>query len=119
MIDVLLVDDEASFLRDLAEGLRISHPGVQVFTAQSGEKAIQFMKTALFDVVVTDLNMPGTNGFDLLRKIRELYPHVPVIVMSAYTRSYVEERLKGIRLASYIEKPLDLDEFVNAVLAAS
>lgn len=119
MIDVLLVDDEKHFLRDLAEGLRFQSKKMNIITACSGKAALEMLKTVLVDVIVTDLNMPGMDGYELLEQLQKSRPSVPVIVMSAYAKSSVEQRLQGKRLAEYIEKPLDLARVAKAILAAA
>ena len=119
MADVLLIDDDVSFLRDLAEGLHISSRATNVITADNAEKAIQILRTAVMDVIITDLNMPGINGFELIQRVQRQFPHIPVIIMSAYARTMVQDRLQGIRYAEYIEKPLDLAEIADAIRAVS
>jgi two-component system NtrC family response regulator len=119
MIDVLLIDDEKHFLHDLADGLRLYSNKINVITAENGRIALEILKTALIDVVVTDLNMPGMDGYELLRKLQMIKPKIPVIVMSAYARSSVEQRLQGTQLAEYLEKPLDLGAVAEAILAAA
>jgi two-component system response regulator YesN len=117
MMDVLLIDDEKPFLRDLAEGLRLYSKKIQVITADNAKKALEMITTAVIDVVVTDLNMPGMNGFELLAQLQRIRPEVPFIIMSANTRASVEDRLEGIRIFNYLEKPLDLHEIAEAILA--
>ncbi len=119
MIDVLLIDDEKHFLRDLAEGLRLHSKKMNIITAQNGIEALEILRTVLVDVVVTDLNMPGMDGYELTQRLQTLHPSVPVIVMSAYARSTVDQRLQGVHLAEYIEKPLDLGRVAEAIAAAA
>jgi len=120
VVDVLLIDDEQHFLDSLAEGLRVLYPHkLSVVTADSGEKALGMLKTAAFDVVVTDLHMPGVDGYQLLTHMRDKHPGIPVIIMSAYARAEVEKHLLDLRFAKYIEKPLALDEVAHAILSAA
>ncbi len=119
MVDVLLIDDETHFLRDFAEGLRLSSKRMQVVTADNAEKALEILRTAEMDVVVTDLNMPGMDGYELVAQLQQIRPNVPVIILSAYSRASVESRLNGLRFARYVEKPLDLDQIVNTILAVA
>jgi DNA-binding NtrC family response regulator len=120
VVDVLLIDDEQHFLNSLAEGLRVLYPfKLHVVTADCGEKAIAMLKTAVFDVVVTDLHMPGVDGYQLLTHMRDEHPGIPVIVMSAFARAEVEKHLRDLRFAQYIEKPLALDEVAHAILSAA
>lgn len=119
MKDILLVDDEKSFLMSLADGLR-SMCGMtcNIFTAQNGMKAIEVLKTIMIDVVVTDLRMPEMDGFELIAYLKKYYPHITVIVMTAYADESLET-IKGNRPVKYItEKPVDLCDIANKVLAA-
>jgi DNA-binding NtrC family response regulator len=117
-VDVLLIDDEAPFLNDLAEGLRLNSRRLQVITATTAEKALEMLRTCKFDVVVTDLNMPGMNGYQVLREVEQRHPGTPVIIMSAYSRNSVEDRLMNLRYTGYLEKPLDLREVTETILDA-
>jgi len=117
MVDVLLIDDERPFLKDLAEGLHLYSKKIQVITADNARKALEMISTAVIDVVVTDLNMPGMNGFELLAQLQRTRPEVPFIIMSANTRASVEDRLEGIEIFSYLEKPLDLHEIAEVILS--
>jgi DNA-binding NtrC family response regulator len=116
VVNVLLIDDEAPFLRELAEGLRLSSKSMRVVTADNAGKALEILNTALMDVVVTDLNMAGMDGYELLALLRERHPNVPVIIMSAYSRASSEKRLKDLRYMEYVEKPVDLDEIAKTIL---
>ncbi len=118
-VDALLIDDEAPFLNDLAEGLRLSSQRLQIMTAATAEKALEMLRTFKFDVVVTDLNMPGMNGYQVLREVNQRHPGTPVIIMSAYSRNSVEDRLDGLHFTGYLEKPLDLREIAETILDAS
>ena len=117
-VDVLLIDDEAPFLNDLAEGLRLNSGRLQVITATTAEKALEMLRTCKFDVVVTDLNMPGMNGYQVQQEVDQRHPGTPVIIMSAYARNSVEDRLDGLRFTGYLEKPLDLREVAETILDA-
>jgi len=116
MVDVLLIDDEKSFLKDLAEGLSLYSKKIQVITADNAKKALEMINTAVIDIVVTDLNMPGMNGFELLTQLQRTRPDVPFIIMSANARVSVEDRLAGLRISKYLEKPLALQEIAEAIL---
>ena len=92
---------------------------IHIYKANNVSKALEILKTAVIDVVVTDLNMPGVSGFALLAWMDETYPHIPVIVMSACARDSVEGQLKGLRFADYVEKPLDLQNITKSILKAA
>ena len=114
---VLLIDDEKPFLSGLAEWLRLYSNKIKIVSADNATKALEVINTAEIAVVVTDLKMPGINGFELLSQLQRTRPHVPFIVMSCYARQSVEERLAGIRIIHYLEKPLVLPELAEAILS--
>ncbi len=117
MANVLLIDDEAHYLKSLAEGLRLYSKKLNIITADNGKKAIEILNTAAVDVVVTDLNMPGMSGYEFLQQLQQAHPHLPVIIMSACSQESVDANLKNLRFAQYIEKPLNLDDIARAILS--
>ena len=118
MKDVLLVDDEKTFLDTLTEGLKLySTWYFNVVTADSGKTAIEILKTFIIDVVVTDLKMPGTNGYELVEYIKKYYPTTPIIIMTAHGDPVIEKRLWDMGIARYIEKPFELGEIVREILS--
>lgn len=118
MKDVLLVDDESSFLRSLAEGLALYTGTLNVITAENGKKAMEILKTAVVDVVVTDLKMPVMDGFELLQYVRQKHPDTRVIVMTALDGAEVGQRLNDLGVTCCLEKPLDFREIAHKILTA-
>ena len=116
MIDVLLIDDEVVFLKSLAEGLRMGPGNFSVLMAATAEKAIDILRTVSVDVVVTDLKMPGMNGYELIRRLQTTRPFIPIVIMSAYTRDSVAAQLQGLEFAAYIEKPASLPHIADVIL---
>jgi DNA-binding NtrC family response regulator len=111
---ILVVDDEASARTSLGELLR--GEGYAVETAADGFKALGRMGEFEPDLVLTDLNMPGMDGVELLGKLKELNPELPVVLMTAF--GGVETAVTAMRqgAADYLTKPLNLDE-LTIVLA--
>jgi DNA-binding NtrC family response regulator len=105
---ILVVDDEASARTALAEILRAE--GYEVETASDAFKALGRLDEFAPDVVLTDLNMPGIDGVELLRKVKEDDPERPVVLMTAY--GGVEAAVSAMRegAADYLTKPLNIDE---------
>lgn len=116
--NVLLVDDEASFLLSLSEGLRYHAEDLRIYLAENGKKAVDILGANSVDVVVTDLRMPEMDGFELVRFLNEKYPGLPVIVITASGRPDMEKKLTGTEIFSCLEKPLDLAELADTILAA-
>lgn len=121
MNNVLIVDDDASFLLSLSDGLGAYANDFCVATAENGEMAITYLETNQVALVVTDLRMPVLDGFELLAHIGNHYPHLPVIVMTAFGTPDIEEYIDDLGAMQYIEKPLDfkvLANKINEVLAS-
>jgi DNA-binding NtrC family response regulator len=107
---VLVVDDEPSARSALADILRAE--GFTVETAGDGFKALGRLEEFEAEVVLTDLNMPGIDGVELLRKLKAQNPELPVVLMTAF--GGVETAVAAMRdgAADYLTKPLNTDELV-------
>jgi len=110
---VLVVDDEPMIVSLLSSVLRSK--GWVVTEARSGTDAIDQLDRGRFDVILTDLVMPGDSGIDLLRASKEIHPDVEVILMSGYATA--DTAIEAMRNGAfhYIMKPLKPDEVVNLV----
>jgi DNA-binding NtrC family response regulator len=114
---VLIVDDDESFSRILAVGLRMHVAGLNIFTASNGRTAMEMIIAADIDCVVTDLKMPVMDGFALLEFIRENRPRSRVIAISWLNSAELRERLKRSGVTEFLEKPVSISAVVNAILA--
>ncbi|THB76652.1 MAG: sigma-54-dependent Fis family transcriptional regulator [Desulfobacteraceae bacterium] len=105
MEKILIVDDEKNYPMIIAEVLQ--EEGYVSLTASSGIEALDILNTELVDLVLTDVKMPGMSGIDLLERIKELKPDMPVIVMTAFgsVEKAVEAMQKGAY--TYILKPFE------------
>ena len=112
---ILLVDDDADLLDVLREWLSMS--GYQVETAQDGMQAIALAKRQTFDLVVSDLNMPGMNGHQLLAMLKTLDPRIMVIILTGQgTMQDAIATLREGRAFDFLEKPLKDLEHLNQVI---
>jgi CheY-like chemotaxis protein len=110
---VLLVEDsieEVFLIRGFLE-----KGGFQVTTAQDGDKAARFIKEREFDLVVTDLNLPGMNGYDIIRLVKARNPMTPVLATTGYTANHYIEPAYRAGADHVLIKPLDRDEFMKQV----
>ncbi len=105
---ILVVDDDEVECRAL-ESLLVG-AGHQVESCLSGQEAMARLKEGSFDLVITEVKMPGVDGLDVLRKAKELDPSCEVIVITAYAS--VESAVEVMRLGAYdyISKPFNIDE---------
>jgi len=113
---VLLVDDEKSFLLSLEEGLKLYAPWLQIHTASDGEEALGILGRNKVDLLVTDLRMPGMDGFELLERLDGGFSG-PVLVISAHIGGEVRKRLERLGVKGAIEKPFELEEFAERILS--
>ena len=114
---ILIVDDEKNMCRSL-EILLEGEVNCKVSSVTSAEAAIKVLDKTDYDLVVTDLTMPGMNGMELLRFIKENYPQTQVIMMTAY--SSVQSAIEAIKIGAYdyLLKPFSDDEFLLSVRKA-
>lgn len=112
---ILIVDDDSVILRLLQINFRLE--GYEVDTASRGEEALQRVKDHLPDVVVLDVMMPGIDGWEVCRQLKENagVSHIPVIFLSA--RAQEEDRQRGYALGvdEYVTKPFDPAHLVEIV----
>ncbi|MBF0243993.1 MAG: response regulator [Planctomycetes bacterium] len=110
---VLLVDDEVVVLEAFVDILE--DDGYKIFTAENGILAMKVMETEAIDIVVTDIKMPGMDGFELLAKIREKDKNIPVIMATAFAT--IEHTVEAMRrgASNYLIKPIQVD-LLRAVL---
>ena len=111
--DLLVVDDEP-FLRDaVAASLRFL--GFDVITAETGAEALRLARNRPFDLVVLDVMLPDTDGFDVVRRLRRDGRHVPVIFLTA--RDTQADKVTGLTLGGddYMTKPFGLEELAARI----
>lgn len=119
MKDILLVDDEPGFFLRLADGLRSVYGSqCKVFTAQNGKKALEMLKTIIFDVVITDLYAPEINGYELIEYVKDHYGlNTSVIIMTDHVERVFESIARSRCVKYILEKRLDLNDIASKVFA--
>ena len=108
MNKILIVDDEKSILDLLS--MVFKKEGYVIYTALSSQKALEILDEHDIDLVITDIRMPGMSGLDLLFHIKENYPDIPVIMITAYGSTREAVRALKAGALDYITKPFDIDE---------
>jgi two-component system alkaline phosphatase synthesis response regulator PhoP len=109
---ILLVEDEKSLSETLS--LNLSLEKYQVTVAENGDQALATFKRdpSNFDLVLLDVMLPGTNGYELCRVFKNIQPAIPVIFLTA--KNQLADKVAGLRLGAddYITKPFDLEELL-------
>ena len=105
---VLIVDDERTLARAVKAFL--TEAGYEAEVAGDAEQALGLLQSLRPDVVFADVRLPGMSGTDLLRRIREFDPAIPVVIMTAY--GTIEGAVEAVKLGAfdYMKKPVDLEE---------
>jgi len=115
MRTVLIVDDTKLARTFLAKKLEPFAEEFSVVTAGNGQEALDLAQTAKIDLVITDIEMPVMDGFELLANLNNKYPQIPVFVMTAKGSPEIEQRIDAMGSLKYFEKPMDLEALVAAL----
>lgn len=112
---VLVVDDEEDMLWMLQRNLNKGMQDVEILAAKSGEEALAVLSDKKVNLVITDINMPGISGLDLLVEINNKFPETGVIIMTAYPSNAYENEAMMSGSLRFIEKPFDIKD-VRAIV---
>ena len=115
MANILVVDDD-DVIRDTLCELLSGEYACQ--TADTAEQALTKLKAQPFDVVLTDISMPGLTGMELLGRVRRLYPDTPVIIISGLADEEQAQSLIELGAFDYLLKPFRLEVVENSVRRA-
>ncbi|MDX1765222.1 MAG: ATP-binding protein, partial [bacterium] len=110
---VLLVEDNDQN-RNLFE-TALKHFGHAVVSASSGEEALDHFKAGAYDLVITDLSMPGRSGWEVSKCVRAVDPEVPIILLSGWSVQQESEKIRNSGITLVVSKPCPLDEFRRAI----
>jgi DNA-binding NtrC family response regulator len=113
---VMLVDDEVPFVDAMTR--RLGKRDLEIVTAYSGQEALEKLKTRHVDVIILDVKMPGMDGIETLRRIKETHPLVEVIMLTGHAT--VETGVEGMKLGAfdYLMKPCDIEQLMTKVREA-
>ena len=110
---VLIIDDERDFLDIIAE--RIRAHGMNVSTVTSVEDALNMVEEESFDVVIMDFMMPGMNGFQTIKAIKDKKPGVQIILLTGYVPNDQRSEARILGVLDVIEKPPDLKDLIEKI----
>jgi DNA-binding NtrC family response regulator len=115
MNNILLIDDSEPILDSLSAYLGLFLRNCTILTAGNGRSAVEIIRSVPIDVILTDLEMPYMNGFELVAYTKMHYPAIPVLVMTGRHSPETEKRALSIGASRYIVKPFDVDVIKNLI----
>jgi len=115
-IRLLIVDDETRFLQAIAH--RLSKRGFEVRTADNGEDAIDLAREEKFDLALLDLRMPGMDGGEVLRVLKEEHQFLEAIILTGHGSLESAVELTKSGAYSYLPKPYELDKLIEVLREA-
>jgi DNA-binding NtrC family response regulator len=115
-VKILLVDDEIKFLNAIANRLTIK--GFDVTTADNGDAAIEAAEEGGFDVAVVDVQMPGMDGAQVLKILKENHKFIEIIMLTGHATVNSAVECTKLGAFMYLEKPYDFDKLVEALMQA-
>jgi DNA-binding response OmpR family regulator len=115
---VLLVDDEEEFVKTLSERLQLRGAGFGSEVVLNGEAALHKIGDEPPDVMVLDLKMPGIDGMEVLRRVKQNYPEVQVIILTGHGSKQDEEAARRLGAFDYLQKPTNIDDLVSTIKKA-
>jgi two-component system chemotaxis response regulator CheY len=116
MKTIFLVDDSTTVL--LSTGSILTKAGYQVEKASSGDEALGKLKGGLKpDLMITDLNMPGMNGIDLIKSVRQLpnFRFMPILFLTTESQQAKRMEAKAAGASGWLVKPATADELLNTI----
>jgi len=116
VIRLLIVDDETRFLQAIAQ--RLSKRGFDVRTADNGKDAVDLARKEKFDIALLDLKMPGMDGGELLRILKEEHRFLEAIILTGHGSLESAVELTKLGAFSYLPKPYELDKLVEVLREA-
>ncbi|GAB4281946.1 MAG: PglZ domain-containing protein [Marinilabiliales bacterium] len=112
-INILWTDDEIDLLKPYI--VFLENKGYNVKTASNGDDALQLVKTNYFDLIFLDENMPGKSGLQVLEEIKQIYPSIPVIMITKSEEEDIMDKAIGSKITDYLIKPVNPNQVLLAI----
>ncbi|MFA4889635.1 MAG: response regulator [Candidatus Omnitrophota bacterium] len=115
---ILVIDDDVLVMKTVSRYLKTC--GYEVTAVTSGEEAIKQSASSAYDLIIADMRMPGMNGIETIKKIREICQKqgktkIPEIIITGYASDEAQEEAKAAGISEYIYKPFEIAVFIDAV----
>lgn len=115
MKKILIADDHAIVRRGLMQVLTDGMSGLEIDQAEDGHQAVDKVRKGDFDLLLLDISMPGKNGVDVLKQVKQLKPELPVLILSMYAPEQYALRLLRAGASGYLNKEAAPELLVKAV----
>jgi FixJ family two-component response regulator len=112
---VILVDDDVSFLGNIRDGLKYSMKNLKLITHTNAEDACKSFEENEVSLLITDQQLPGMSGIELINFVDKEYPTVPVILMTAYGSPKLKNHAMDTGAIRFFDKPVDLKEMIKEI----
>jgi nitrogen regulation protein NR(I) len=113
MAQILIVDDDPQLRNSFEKLLAIE--GHTIRTANSGEKGVELVRESTPDLVIQDVRLPGINGLEAFKRMREIEPKLPVIIMTAYSTTEMAIEATKLGAFDYVLKPFDIPDILSVI----
>ena len=113
MIRIGFIEDNRDFRAEVT--FYLSHMGFEIVFESDGHDVDDLLKRHKCDIVILDLTLPGADGLDIAKHMRDRYPHIGIVMLTARTTS--DDRLKGLCQGAdaYLSKPVDMRELIAVI----
>jgi len=115
MIKILLADDHAVVRQGLKQMLMETYPHAIFAEASNAAEVMEFVHKQRWDIAILDISMPGRNGLDVLKEIKDLYPKLPVLILSMHPEDQFAVRVIKAGAAGYMMKDTAMEELITAI----
>jgi two-component system invasion response regulator UvrY len=115
MIRILIADDHSIVRRGLKQILFEEFPDADIMEANDGTELLRLARTSSWNIIISDLSMPGRNGLETLKLLKTEFPKTPVLILSMHPEDQYAIRVLRAGAAGYLTKESASDELVNAV----
>ena len=118
MKNILLVDDNALIKEVLVQWIRSTVENIRILTAQNGREALEILKNTPVSLILTDLQMPVMNGFELIEYCKKNRPEIQIYAMTGERTPEVVRQLGLMGVPLTVEKPFDFGEVASRIRGA-
>ena len=115
---ILFVDDEANVLQGLQRMLRPMRREWDMTFCPGGQEALAVLADESFDVIVSDMRMPGMDGMEVLRRAKKAYPGVQIIMLTGHGSEKDEKEARRLGVFEYLQKPVEFEKLMRVVTNA-